>query len=112
MRRREDFRTVLRGGRRAARGALVLALLPSRPAAEGPAAGVLVGFAVSRAVGDAVKRNRVARRLRHLMREHLGRLPTGSRLVIRALPSAVSASHANLRRDLDSALDKLLQDRR
>jgi ribonuclease P protein component len=112
MRRREDFRTALRGGRRVARGTVVLALLPPRPSAGTPEAGALVGFAVGRTVGGAVTRNRVVRRLRHLMREQLGRLPPGSWLVVRALPPAGSASHTDLRRDLDSALGKLLQDRR
>ena len=38
------------------------------PDADGP---VQVGFTVSKAVGNAVTRNRVKRRLRHLTREHL-----------------------------------------
>ena len=46
-----------------------------------------VGFVVSKAVGNAVVRNRVQRRLRHLAREHLASLPGSAVLVIRALPA-------------------------
>ncbi|WP_114558358.1 ribonuclease P protein component [Desertihabitans aurantiacus] len=51
--------------------------------------GALVGFVVSRAVGDAVTRNRVKRRLRHLVAGHLDELGD-LRLVVRALPRSAS----------------------
>jgi len=44
----------------------------------------LIGFIVSKAVGTAVVRNKVRRRLRHLARGYLGALPGGSLLVLRA----------------------------
>ena len=50
-----------------------------------------VGFVVSRAVGNAVVRNRVRRRLRHLVRDLLTDLPPGAVLVVRALPAAAGA---------------------
>jgi ribonuclease P protein component len=62
------------------------------------------GFIVSKAVGGAVVRNRVRRRLRHLMRERLDSLPAGTDVVVRALPSSGSRSFAELGADLDSAL--------
>ncbi len=62
------------------------------------------GFVVSKAVGNAVIRNKVRRRLRHLVRERLGELPAGSTLVVRALPQAAEASYARLGADLDAAL--------
>jgi ribonuclease P protein component len=64
-----------------------------------------VGLVVSKAVGNAVIRNRVKRRLRHLLREQLGQLPAGAVLVIRALPRAGSASSAELRADLERCLE-------
>ncbi|MGY2876945.1 ribonuclease P protein component [Marmoricola sp. URHA0025 HA25] len=64
-----------------------------------------VGFVVSRAVGGAVVRNRVKRRLRHLMRERVAAVPSGSLLVVRAQPAAAEASH----RDLGDALDRCLR---
>jgi ribonuclease P protein component len=63
-----------------------------------------VGFIVSRAVGGAVVRNRVLRRLRHLMATRLDVLPPGSRLVVRALPPAADASSAELGQALDYAV--------
>jgi ribonuclease P protein component len=63
---------------------------------------------VSKAVGGAVVRNKVKRRLRHLMRERVDQLPPGSLVVVRALPLAGDADHAQLARDLDAALQRLL----
>jgi len=62
------------------------------------------GFVVSRAVGNAVTRNRVRRRLRHLVRERLNQLPAGSTLVVRALPGAADLPYARLGTHLDAAL--------
>jgi ribonuclease P protein component len=77
-------------------------------AASGPAR---VGFVVGRGVGPAVTRNRVKRRLRHLMRPRINRLRGGSLCVIRALPPAALASYGELERDLDAALLKAVGDR-
>jgi len=59
---------------------------------------------VSKAVGNAVTRHAVSRRLRHVAREHLAELPTGSRIVLRALPSAATATSAQLEGELASGL--------
>jgi ribonuclease P protein component len=66
------------------------------------------GFVVSRAVGGAVVRNAVTRRLRALVRERIDQLPAGSLLVVRALPSAGVATFAELGAQLDSCLARLL----
>jgi len=62
------------------------------------------GFVVSKAVGGAVVRNLVRRRLRHLVRPRLAQLPPGSTLVVRALPAAAGADAAQLAADLDQAI--------
>jgi ribonuclease P protein component len=67
-----------------------------------------VGFVVSKAVGPAVVRNRVKRRLRHLAREHVSSLPDSAVLVVRALPQAASASYPELGADLERCLDRAL----
>jgi ribonuclease P protein component len=72
---------------------------------EGPA---LVGFVVGRSVGNAVVRHRVQRRLRHLCRARLDRLPAGSSMVVRALAPAAGATSAELGRDLDRCLERSL----
>lgn len=62
------------------------------------------GFVVSRAVGNAVTRNLVKRRLRELVRARLGGLPDGTDLVVRAMPAAAQRSFVELGQDLDAAL--------
>jgi ribonuclease P protein component len=70
-----------------------------------------VGFVVSKAVGGSVVRHRVQRRLRHVVRGRLDRLPRGGLLVVRATPAAFAADSARLADDLDSALARLLRPR-
>ena len=105
MRRSSDFDAAVRKGRRAGRQTLVVHL--SRT--DDGFAPARVGFVVSRAVGSAVVRNRVKRRLRHLTRERLGMLPPGTLAVVRANPAAAGASAADLARDLDGALSAALR---
>ncbi len=64
----------------------------------------MAGFAVSKAVGGAVVRNRVKRRLRAIMRDSLPDLPAGAHVVIRALPPSAEAEFSALRSDVSSAL--------
>ena len=99
------FTTATRRGRRAGTRTLVAHL-----AAPGPTTGSTgpqVGFVVSRAVGNAVTRNRVKRRLRHLVRDRIGSLPPDGLLVVRALPASAAASYPGLGRDLDTVLSRL-----
>ncbi|HCT75334.1 MAG TPA: ribonuclease P protein component [Micromonosporaceae bacterium] len=102
LRRSNDFAAAMRGGRRVSRGSVVVHL--TKPALDGdqPAK---AGFVVSKAVGGAVVRNKVKRRLRHLVAERLAQLPPGSSLVVRALPGAASSRYTQLGIDLDLALE-------
>ena len=67
-----------------------------------------VGLVVSKAVGGSVVRHRVARRLRHVMRDRLDRLPPGTRMVVRALPKSADADSTRLGSDIDRALRTVL----
>lgn len=67
------------------------------------------GFVVSRAVGNAVVRNKVRRRLRVLVREYLSSLPRGSLLVVRAHPQAATASQADLAAELNLVMNTLVR---
>ena len=107
LRRREDFSLAVRRGSRTGRATLVVHYLAPDPAA-GQASTARVGFVVGRTVGNSVTRHRTVRRLRHLVRDRLGRLPAGSILVVRALPPAAAADSVALGRDLDAALTRLL----
>lgn len=64
----------------------------------------IAGFAVSKAVGGAVIRNRVKRRMRAIMADLLPTVPAGTGVVVRALPASADATFAQLRADLVSAL--------
>ena len=98
-----SFREVVRTGRRSGARNLVVHLAPGSPGGPG-GPGPQVGFVVSKAVGNAVVRNRVKRRLRHLTREHVSSLPGSAVLVVRALPPAATASSAELGADLERCL--------
>jgi ribonuclease P protein component len=52
--------------------------------------GPRIGFVVSAALGNAVTRNRVKRRLRHLAAAHAPDTPVEMDLVVRALPRAAT----------------------
>lgn len=121
----EGFRAASRRGHRAGARTVVTHLLlpaeqqvvgmsgPPSPAA-GPSAGqpaARVGFVVSKAVGNAVVRNRVQRRLRHAVRERLTVLPPGSLLVVRAQPAAALASYTELVGDLERCLERVAPSR-
>jgi ribonuclease P protein component len=103
------FAATIRQGRRAGRSTVVLHLDARQEQPGGPQdSEPRVGLVVGKAVGNAVTRNQVKRRLRHVARERLDALPAGSVLVLRARPAASSASSASLGKDVDDALDRLL----
>ena len=70
------------------------------------------GFVVSKAVGGAVVRNKVKRRLRELMRSQLRDLPDGTNVVVRALPTSSGRTYADLAGDLSRAIDAAKRPRR
>lgn len=102
MRQAEDFRTAMRDGVRAGRDAIVVHLAPGNGNAK-------VGFVVSRAIGNAVTRNLVKRRLRAIVAGRLGEVPEGSRLVVRALPPAPRADFHELDRQVQSGLRRAVE---
>jgi ribonuclease P protein component len=113
LRRREDFAATIRRGRRAGRGSVVVHLSlvhrtdesSNRTAQPSPAR---AGFVVAKSVGNAVIRNKVRRRLRHLVRDRLPSLPAGTAVVVRALPAAAASANSDLGADLDAALTAAL----
>ncbi|HMH35854.1 MAG TPA: ribonuclease P protein component [Streptosporangiaceae bacterium] len=108
MRRGAEFMLAVRTGIRAGRPLMVGHLLVRQDVRHRQES-ARVGFVVSRAVGPAVTRNRVKRRLRALMRGYLQSLPDGSLLVVRANAAAAHASHPDLAADLDSVISRLLR---
>lgn len=98
MRTSVQFSAATRSGVRAGRRNVVVYAHPNR--AEDPS---ICGFIVSKAVGNAVTRNLVRRRLREISRELIEQRPTGYSLVLRALPPAAHADFGQLRRDVQGA---------
>lgn len=94
-----EYKAVVRRGRRCA-GAHTITYV-NRVGTEGPAR---FGFIVSRQVGGAVVRNTVRRRLKAVCAESLPSVAEGSDVVIRALPSAATASFADLRDEVSRCL--------
>ncbi|WP_418275443.1 ribonuclease P protein component [Isoptericola jiangsuensis] len=100
MRRSVDFERAVRRGTRAGRSTVVVHLNRQTEEADGP----LVGLVVSKAVGNAVHRNLVKRRLRTAAARHLDVLPGDALVVLRALPGAAEAEYGQLEHDVARAL--------
>ena len=62
------------------------------------------GFIVSKAVGGAVTRNLVRRRLKGIAQQRLAGGLTGVDIVFRALPASSSASFSELNQEINRAL--------
>jgi ribonuclease P protein component len=101
--RAEDFRMVVRRGRRSVTPAAVYYRLARRD--DDP---LRFGIIVSRSVGNAVDRNLVRRRYRALGRQFVEAGARGSDIVVRALPGAAQRSWVTLADDMHTALDAAL----
>jgi ribonuclease P protein component len=94
-----DYKTVVRRGSRIVRPNTVMYV--RRGTAPGPCR---FGFIVAKNVGNAVTRNRVRRRLKAATAEFLPSVPTGTDVVIRALPSAATTDWTALRAEVAGSL--------
>lgn len=103
LQRSTQFEAAVRHGVRAARRHVVVHLAHSAAIKQ-----ALVGFVVSKAVGNAVVRHKVSRQLRHVMAGRIDSLPSDCLLVIRANPTAATASFAELSADVDAGLARVL----
>lgn len=109
-----DFTAVMRRGRRAGGPRVVVHLLVPGPPAPGTHASPgrsRGGLVVSRAVGDAVVRTTVKRRLRHVLAPRLADLPAGSLVVLRANPAAAGATSDELATDVERGLARCQRER-
>lgn len=76
------------------------------PAAPQSEEAAKVGFTSPRALGKAVKRNRMRRRLRETVRRHLTALGPGWRIVWNLRRSAYDAAQDVLNADVERVLDR------
>jgi ribonuclease P protein component len=101
MTRSTEFGATVSQGVRAVQPDLIVHALRAKESGE---PGPRIGFVVSKAVGSAVQRHRVARRLRHAARTVIDELDPADRVVIRALPGSRHALSARLGQELRTAL--------
>jgi ribonuclease P protein component len=104
--RAEDFRTIVRRGRRSTSS---LAVYYRLVRAESDTA--RFGVIVSRAVGGAVERNLLRRRMRAVGRQLVDAGASGVDVVVRALPGSAQHGWASLSADMHDALDSELMPR-
>ncbi len=110
-----DHRDTMRQGSRAGGGGVMVAVRIGPPRSAAAGSPWRCGLVVSKAVGNAVVRHRVQRRLRHvifeLMRDEALAAPAEGQLdmVIRAFPEIVDLDHAQLSSAVHSAAQRALR---
>lgn len=103
MVRAEDFRAVVRRGRRSVTPVAVYYRLER--GADQP---LRIGIIVAKTVGNAVERNLVRRRYRAIGRQFIEAGAHGGDLVVRVLPGSAQRSWTTLADDMHAALDASL----
>jgi ribonuclease P protein component len=98
------FEAVYRGGHRIFSGNLTLFFL-RRDDGDGPR----VGFTVSRALGGAVERNRIKRRMREAVRHRLALLPGAVDVVINPKRSVLQLEFGRLLGEVERAFQGVQQ---
>jgi len=111
LRSSADFAAVFRGARGAggSRSGSHLMVVQANSTDARAGQPPRVGFVVSKAVGNAVVRNRTKRVLRALMSARLGQLPTGVDVVVRANSDLPGTPALALAQDLDRLLATVLR---
>ena len=102
MRRSAEFSATVSRGVRAVQPDVVVHAFHDAADSTGPR----IGLVVSKAVGNAVQRHRVARRLRHVAFSVLPGLDPGDRVVIRARPGSGDAPSSRLEQQLCRAIER------
>lgn len=100
--RGEDYRRIVRSGRRVGGAFGITHAVLRSP--EDPAR---FGFIVSKAVGNAVTRNLVRRRLKTIVQRNINDGLGGVDVVFRMLPASATASFSDLEVEANRALRKL-----
>ena len=99
--RRGDFDRVYRAGKRFSSNHFTVFVRLNELAVN------RFGFSIKKALGGAVVRNRIRRRLREIVRCHRQEIPTGWDIVIHPKSSVAKAPFAALTEDLLRVLKKL-----
>jgi ribonuclease P protein component len=97
LRSSKDFARTTKAGHRVTTPSLVLYLLTHNDFAEAPQFGLIV----NKSIGGSVIRHRVARHIRHALRERISSFPNNTQIVVRVLKESKSYFV-----DLDEALTR------
>ena len=103
--RGDDYRRVVRSGRRVG-GAFCI----THAVLRAPGEPSRFGFIVSKAVGNAVTRNLVRRRLKGIVDAKIAAGFTGYDVVFRALPAAATADFSELDAEIGRSLARVERD--
>jgi len=98
-----DFRLAVRRGRRYSAPHCVVHVVKNERSNS-----VRFGFIVSKAVGNAVVRNRVRRRLRAAAFQLLPDVDVSSDIVVRALAGSAQAEWATLHAEIAEGIDRIV----
>ncbi|WP_010204565.1 ribonuclease P protein component [Salinibacterium sp. PAMC 21357] len=98
-----DFRLAVRRGRRYSAPHCVVHIVSNERSS-----GVRFGFIVSKAVGNAVVRNKVRRRLRAVAAQLLPNVSVNSDIVIRALAGSAQAESTTLLAEIAEGIDRIV----
>lgn len=102
--RGDDYRRIVRTGNRVGGATCIAHAVLHVQSEDAPAR---FGFIVSKAVGNAVTRNLVRRRMKFLVEQRLHAGFAGADIVFRALPASSDAGFAGLEHDVNRALGKV-----
>ncbi|MCS6561463.1 MULTISPECIES: ribonuclease P protein component [Curtobacterium] len=95
--RGDDYRNVVRRGRKSATAHVVVSVVRQPADCNGP---TRFGFIVAKTVGNAVTRNLIRRRLKAIAHDLLVERPQGFDVVVRVLPAASQAGWPTLLEDV------------
>ena len=105
--RGDDYRRIVRTGNRVGGATCIAHAVLHVQAPDAPAEPARFGFIVSKAVGNAVTRNLVRRRMKFLVEQGLHEGFSGADIVFRALPASADAGFDGIAHDVNRALRKV-----
>ena len=104
LKKHKDFVNVAEQGRKYVTKGLILQVLV-RPEENQYKSSIRVGFTTSRKIGNAVKRNRIRRRLKEIVRLYLPEIaPNGCDYVVIGRTRTLTRPHKDLVQDLKDAV--------